>query len=131
MTARTTVVLGLLALAATACSSNGSDTPASSAPASPTPKLVTVQLGAGGVSVDTKVVYSCMDGTNVSVCGPDPITGGVWTKPLTAPVGTTVRVQVSGGVLPPECWIADETGRMTLAGGAGKHMQDCTAVIGQ
>jgi hypothetical protein len=114
------IVVALLAFA-TACTSEPAP-----APAPAPPPMRTVTLGATGPGA-AKVTYTCIDDTT-RVCGPDAV-NSVWTKKVTAPVGTTVRVQVSGGVLPPECWISDETDQMTYSGGPGKHVQDCSTVL--
>jgi hypothetical protein len=54
------------------------------------PALITVQIGASSVWQDSQVLYTC-SGDAGSTCAPEAIEG-VWTKQLTVPVGTVVRV---------------------------------------
>ncbi len=78
---------------------------------------VTVVLHATG-DPSTDVYYTCMEEAAVSVCEATVI-GGVWAEKVTVPVGTTVYVRASGGVVAPRCSITDESDRLALVRGSG------------
>jgi hypothetical protein len=67
----------------------------------------TVTVGATG-DASTAVSYTCASSVGKVKTCTATIAGGVWSKKVTVPQGTVVRVQAHGGVLSPECWISDK-----------------------
>ncbi|TCP54936.1 hypothetical protein EV191_102146 [Tamaricihabitans halophyticus] len=59
-----------------------------------------VSTGSGGM----RVVYTCGSG---EPCVHQADEGGYWEETVTVPKGTTVRLQVTGGVFWHRCWIKD------------------------
>jgi hypothetical protein len=88
--------------------------PTTYAPAASPPE-VTLTLSATG-DTTTQVVYTCADAAGVvSTCGPELVPApNAWSKRVTVPAGTVVRVQARGGVLPGWCSIADASDQLRL-----------------
>lgn len=80
-----------------------------------TGRMVTLTLNATG-DADTQITYTCADAAgSVDMCGPESVPVlDVWTKTVTVPAGTTVRVQAHGGTLQSWCSISDESGQLVL-----------------
>jgi hypothetical protein len=88
--------------------------PATSAPrpAGEHAREVTLVLHAAGGA--ESVTYTCLTEPD-GVCGPVPVAEpATWHKRVTAPVGTTVRVQARGRILPPWCSITDASDQLVL-----------------
>lgn len=118
------VALGLVTIWAITSRSDSVDPPqgapsttATQAATQAAAQEVTVVLHATG-DPSTDVYYTCMEETAVSVCEATVI-GGVWAEKVTVPVGTTVYVRASGGVVAPRCSITDESDRLVLVRGSG------------
>lgn len=113
-TAQAGISFAVLVLAVAACSNGGPSPVAASSTAPPTPTM-TITIGAATSFVGVQVRYTCIQSDKIATCGPESVSG-VWTKKLTVPVGTVVRVQASGNgaYLPPSCWIADETDHLVF-----------------
>lgn len=81
-------------------------------------RSVTVTLSVTG-DATTRVEYTCADGSGVvDTCGPEPVpVRDVWSKRVSVPAGTTVRVQARGGVVPALCEISDASDRAVLVHG--------------
>lgn len=67
----------------------------------------TVTVGATG-DASTAVSYTCASSVGKVTTCTATIVGGVWSKKVTVPEGTVVRVRAHGGVLPPTCWVSDK-----------------------
>lgn len=110
-----TVLLGALCVLVACTGARGAaggETP--EAPPEPVTRVITV--GASSMAHDSAVTYTCPNEDYVlEECSPkDPwYTNGVWTKHVTVPVDSTIRVQVHGGLMGGTCWIANEQGGIT------------------
>lgn len=83
--------------------------PAAVAPTAPAVETVTLMLHGKGDPGEL-VSYSCPDGAgDMSTCQASIPAGGLWSEKVPVPVGATVFVQVSEGLLPPWCSIMDQT----------------------
>src|SRR5690349_21173847 len=80
----------------------------------------TLQIGTNGSpSGPTKIQYTCTGAS--AVCGPQIAPQGRWTHTLTVPVGSLVWMHAENAnsdasAAPPDCWIADRSGRVIASG---------------